>query len=96
MRLTPALNVGVGWGLGQTRAFPCGVGTFWAMSRPNEDGGTLRTILDGRRYMLQLSKGAKRPLEESGPVSQGRCRRFSRPIELALVYDGLLAVTRMQ
>ena len=65
------------------------------LTRPlrTKDGGTLRTGLDARRYMLQLSKDRE---EESGRVSQGRCRRFQQAIELALVYDGKLDVTRME
>src|SRR5215831_12521694 len=66
---------------------------------PTKDGGTLRTVLDARAYMLRLSKDRER---------SARCQRaaqlllaksdvgaISRQLELALLYDGELDVRAM-
>jgi len=71
------------------------------LTRPllTKDGGTLRTVLDARAYMLRLSKDRER---------SGRWQRVaqlllakvdvdavSRQLELALLYDGKLDVRPM-
>ena len=69
------------------------------LTRPlrTKDGGTLRTVLDARSYMLQLSKDRQRSAQWQRAVQLAKADvgAFSRQIELALVYDGKLDVTRM-
>jgi len=66
---------------------------------PTKDGGTLRTVLDARSYMLRLSKDRERSdrwqraaqlLLERADVAA-----ISRQVELALLYDGKLDVAAM-
>jgi hypothetical protein len=66
---------------------------------PTKDGGTLRTVLDARTYMLALSKGrevraqwqrAAELLLAEAPVAD-----FSKAVELALFYDAILDVAAM-
>jgi hypothetical protein len=70
------------------------------LTRPlaTKDGGTLRTILDARVYMLRLSKDRERSalwqraaqfLLEHADVAA-----LSGQVELALVYDGKIDVTK--
>jgi len=70
------------------------------LTRPlrTKDGGTLRTVLDARRYMLQLSKDRQRsgPWKKAAQLAKADVGAFSSQIELALVYDGKLDVTRME
>lgn len=65
---------------------------------PTKDGGTLRTALDARTYMLALSKGrevraqwqrAAELLLAEAPVAD-----FSRQVELALFYDAKLDLAK--
>jgi hypothetical protein len=69
------------------------------LTRPihTKDGGTLRTVLDARTYMLGLS-----PDRELRQQWQRACElllagadlgALSRQIELALFYDGHLVLT---
>jgi len=66
---------------------------------PTKDGGTLRTVLDARAYMLGLSKG-----RELRPQWQGVCElllaeadvdAFSKQVELALFMDAKLDVSKV-
>ena len=70
-----------------------------SLTRPlrTTDGGTLRTILDARTYMLQLSKARQRSAQwqRAAQLAKADVGAFSRQIELALVYDGKLDVTEL-
>jgi hypothetical protein len=70
------------------------------LTRPlgTKDGGTLRTILDVRAYMLRLSKDRK-PSAQWQRAAQlllehADVAALSRQVELALVYDGKIDVTK--
>ena len=62
---------------------------------PTKDGGTLRTVLDARSYMLQLSKSRQRSAQwqRAAKLAKADVGAFSRQVEFALVYDGKLDVT---
>jgi hypothetical protein len=47
---------------------------------PTKDGGTLRTVLDARSYMLQLSKDRQRSAQwqRAAQLAKARCRRFQQ------------------
>jgi hypothetical protein len=64
---------------------------------PTKDGGTLRTVLDARSYMLQLSKERQRSAQwqRAAQLAKADVGAFSRQVELAVLYDGKLDVTRM-
>jgi hypothetical protein len=68
-------------------------------SLPTKDGGTLRTILDARDYMLALPKRR----ETTGQwqhaaellLAQADVADFSKQVELALFYDARLDVSKV-
>ena len=70
------------------------------LTRPlaTKDGGTLRTILDVRAYMLRLSKDRKRSAQWQRAaqllLEHADVAALSRQVELALVYDGKIDVTK--
>jgi len=59
-----------------------------------KDGGTLRTVLDARAYMLRLSKDRKRSARWQRAaqllLAKADVGAISRQLELALIYDGKL------
>ena len=63
---------------------------------PTKDGGTLRTVLDARAYMLRLSKDRERsaPWQRAAQLvlAKADVDAVSRQLELALLYDGKLDV----
>ena len=69
------------------------------LTRPlrTKDGGTLRAVLDARSYMLHLSKDRQRSAQwlRAAQLAKADLGAFSRQVELALLYDGKLDVTRM-
>jgi hypothetical protein len=70
------------------------------LTRPlaTKDGGTLRTILDVRAYMLRLSKDRERSAQWQRAaqllLAHADVAAVSRQVELALVYDGKIDVTK--
>jgi hypothetical protein len=68
------------------------------LTRPlqTKDGGTLRTVLDARSYMLHLSKDRQRSAHwrKAAQLGKADVGAFSRQVEVALLYDGKLDVTR--
>ena len=70
------------------------------LTRPlaTKDGGTLRTILDARAYMLRLSKDRERSAhwQRAAQLLLGHAdvAAVSRQVELALFYDGKIDVTK--
>jgi hypothetical protein len=64
------------------------------LTRPlaTKDGGTLRTILDVRAYMLRLSKDRERSAQWL--LEHADVAALSRQVELALAYDGKIDVTK--
>ena len=70
------------------------------LTRPlaTKDGGTLRTILDVRAYMLRLSKDRERSAQWQRAaqliLEHADVAALSRQVELALVYDGKIDVTK--
>jgi hypothetical protein len=70
------------------------------LTRPlaTKDGGTLRTILDARVYMLRLSKARERSAQWQRVaqllLEHADVAALSRQVELALVYDGKIDVTK--
>jgi hypothetical protein len=82
---------------------------FWRMARsylsqrltrplPTKDGGTLRTVLDARSYMLRISKHRQRSVQwqRVAQLAKVDLGAFCRQVELSLRYDGKLDVTRME
>jgi len=71
------------------------------LTRPlvTKDGGTLRTILDARSYMLALPKGRERRTQWQRAaellLDGVDVAAFSRAVELALFYDAKLDVTKI-
>jgi hypothetical protein len=65
-------------------------------SLPTKDGGTLRTVLDARAYMLRLSKDRERSARWQRAAqlldAKADVGAVSRQLELALLYDGKLDV----
>jgi hypothetical protein len=63
---------------------------------PTKDGGTLRTVLDARAYMLRLSKDRERSAwwQRAAQLllAKADVGAVSRQLELALLYDGKLDV----
>ena len=61
---------------------------------PTKDGGTLRTVLDARTYMLALSKDRERSAKWQRAsellLAAADVGAFSKQFELALYYDGRL------
>jgi hypothetical protein len=66
---------------------------------PTKDGGTLRTVLDARAYMLRLSKDRERSARWQRAaqllLAKADVGAVSRQLELALLYDGKLDVRAM-
>ena len=66
---------------------------------PTKDGGTLRTVLDARTYMLGLSKDRERRTQWQHAaellLAQADVADFSKQVELALFFDVKLDVTAM-
>ena len=66
---------------------------------PTKDGGTLRTVLDARAYMLALPKDRERRTQWQHAaellLAQAGVAEFSRQVELALFYDAKLDLTAM-
>jgi hypothetical protein len=66
---------------------------------PTKDGGTLRTVLDARAYMLRLSKDRERSARWQTAaqllLEKADVGAISRQLELALLYDGKLDFTPM-
>jgi hypothetical protein len=66
---------------------------------PTKDGGTLRTVLDARTYMLRLSKARERDTRWQRAaellLGEGDVAEFSRQVELALFYDAKLDVSKV-
>ncbi len=66
------------------------------LTRPlrTKDGGTLRTVLDARAYMLRLSRKRERSAQWQRAAQLALAKAdvgaFSRQLELALLYDGKL------
>jgi hypothetical protein len=63
---------------------------------PTKDGGTLRTVLDARTYMLGLSKDRGRQLQWQRVcellLAEADVDAFSKQFELALFMDAKLDV----
>ena len=63
---------------------------------PTKDGGTLRTVLDARTYMLGLSKDRERNARWQRAaellLAEADVGALSKPVELALFYDAKLDV----
>jgi len=61
---------------------------------PTKDGGTLRTVLDARAYMLGLSKDRERRTQWQHAaellLAQADVADFSKQVELALFFDAKL------
>jgi hypothetical protein len=70
------------------------------LTRPlaTKDGGTLRTVLDARAYMLRLPTNRERSAQWQRAaqlvLAKADVGAFSRQIELALLYDGKLDVSK--
>ena len=66
---------------------------------PTKDGGTLRTVLDARAYMIRLSKDRERSARWQKAaqllLAKADVDAVSRQLELALFYDGKLDVRAM-
>jgi hypothetical protein len=71
------------------------------LTRPllTKDGGTLRTVLDTRTYMLALSKDRERRAQWQRAaellLEQANVADLSKQVELALFYDAKLDVAAM-
>ena len=67
---------------------------------PTKDGGTLRTVLDARAYMLALPKHRETSAQWQRAaellLDQAKVAEFSRAVELALFYDAKLDVSKVQ
>ena len=63
---------------------------------PTKDGGTLRTVLDARTYMLALSKDRERRAQWQRAaellLAEADVGALSKAVELALFYDAKLDV----
>jgi hypothetical protein len=63
---------------------------------PTKDGGTLRTVLDARTYMLALSKDRERRTQWQRAaellLAEADVGALSKAVELALFYDAKLDV----
>jgi len=66
---------------------------------PTKDGGTLRTVLDARTYMLRLSKDRERNARWQRAaellLAEADVTAFSKAVELTLFYDAILDVAAM-
>jgi hypothetical protein len=65
-----------------------------SVTRPlgTKDGGTLRTVLDTRTYMLALSED--RAHRSQWLLAEADVRDLSRQVELALFFDAKLDLKR--
>ncbi len=65
---------------------------------PTEDGGTLRTVLDARTYMLALSKDRERRAQWQRAaellLAGADVAALSKQVELALFYDAKLDLAK--
>jgi len=71
------------------------------LTRPlvTKDGGTLRTVLDARTYMLALKDREQRAQWQRAAevlLAEADIADFSRQVELALFYDAKLDVAAMK
>jgi hypothetical protein len=70
------------------------------LTRPlvTKDGGTLRTVLDARTYMLGLSKDREHSAQWQRAaellLAQADVAEVSKQVELALFYDAKLDVAK--
>jgi hypothetical protein len=66
---------------------------------PTKDGGSLRTVLDARTYMLGLSKDRELGLHWQRVcdllLAEADVDAFSKGVELALIIDAQLDVTKL-
>jgi hypothetical protein len=66
--------------------------------RRTKDGGTLRTVLDARAYMLRYSRERERSAQWQRAaqlvLAKADVGAFSRQLELALLYDGKLDLSK--
>jgi hypothetical protein len=66
---------------------------------PTKDGGTLRTVLDARTYMVGLSKARELRTQWQRAcellLAEADVAELSKAVELALFYDAKLDVTAM-
>ena len=71
------------------------------LTRPisTKDGGTLRTVLDARTYMLALSKDREHRAQWQRAaellLGEAHVADFSKAVELALFYDAKLDVSKV-
>jgi len=72
------------------------------LTRPlvTKDGGTLRTVLDARAYMLALPKRRETSAQWQRAaellLGQADVAAFSKQVELALFYDAKLDVSKVR
>ena len=66
---------------------------------PTKDGGTLRTVLDARAYMLRLSKDRERSARWQRAaellLAEADIRVLTKQVELALFFEAKLDPTAM-
>jgi hypothetical protein len=66
---------------------------------PTKDGGTLRTVLDARAYMLALPKRRETSAQWQRAaellLGEADLGAFSRAVELALFYEAKLDVSKV-
>jgi len=66
---------------------------------PTKDGGTLRTVLDARSYMLALSKARERDTRWQRAaellLAEADVADLTRQVDLALFYDAKLDVSKV-
>jgi hypothetical protein len=66
---------------------------------PTKDGGTLRTVLDARAYMLGLSKDRERRHHWQRAcdllLAEADVDAFSKQVDLALFMDGKLDLSKL-
>jgi hypothetical protein len=64
---------------------------------PTKDGGTLRTVLDARTYMLALSQDREHRAQWQRAaellLAEADVAEISRQVELALFYEAKLILT---
>ena len=71
------------------------------LTRPlvTKDGGTLRTVLDARSYMLALPKHRETSAQWQRAaellLAEAKVADFSRQVELALFFDAKLDVSKV-
>jgi hypothetical protein len=65
---------------------------------PTKDGGTLRTVLDARAYMLRLSKDRERSARWQRAaellLAEADIGALTKQVELALFFEAKLAPTQ--